>query len=173
MWGFNSYQDQQKEYMKQQKLMERAIMQQQRAVMKEQERSQREYAKWIANSSKYPKLTDKFVRSCLARELYMRYKTMGVNVPEPESLETRLRFKRVTNDTPDTYNYRGRQQRMIKHACPAGLRMSVPDVLSLVYVSPNGEQFNHSYGVTVPYMYCSKCHTVIYYFNGVDTSDEC
>lgn len=190
MWG-NDYQSQQmhimaqqqraamqqqraleREQIKQQKMMQHSMMQQQRAFEKEQVRNQRDYERWYNTSSRYPRLTDKFVRSCLAREISLRYKAMGIQAPEPEVMETKLRFKRVENNEPDLYEYRGMRQRMIKHACPAGLRITPPDTLRVVYISPVAEQFNHDYGVTVPYSYCSKCHTVIYYFNGVDVPNE-
>lgn len=176
------YYDMQQRYLRecilQQQRMQREAERQQAAAMRNVHRAliqqERERERFIAQSSKYPKLTNKFVMFCLARDIMQRCMAAGVtNIPSNvESFMAVLTFKRIQGVQPDMYGYRGKKVRGIKHACPAGVFFRPPIMMPVMFISPVDAAFNHDYNVSIPYFYCPKCRTVIYYFNGVDLSDE-
>lgn len=167
-----------RECMLQQQRVQREAERQQAAALRNIQRNiaqqERERERFITQSSKYPKLSNKYVMFCIARDIMLRYMNSGVT-GSPNNIESfmaMLNFKRIQGTEPDVYTYRGKQVRGIKHACPAGIFFRPPVMMSVMFISPVDAVFNHDYKVTIPYFYCPKCRTVIYYFNGVDMSDE-
>ena len=176
------YYDMQQRYLRecalQQQRLQREAERQQNAALRNFQRcmtqQERERQRFIAQSSKYPKLSNKFVMFCLARDIMCRLANAGVGgLPNNiESFMAMLNFKRIQGTQPDVYAYRGKKVRGIKHACAAGIFFRPPIMMPVMFISPVDAVFNHDYNVAIPYFFCPKCRTVIYYFNGVDLSDE-
>lgn len=170
----NPYEREQMQYMR---AMQREQQNQMRLAQKQQAQMIREYQRQVAHEekerqrldmqySRYPKLTDKFIRECIAEEIYRKYMLRGMRVPEPTVLITKLKFRRIKAETPEGYVINGRNMQLIKHACKFnGVSFNQIQSLRIVYRSPVAERYNHDYGYVLPYFYCSQCKSVIYYFN--------
>jgi len=153
----------------QQRLYQRQCLQQQHEMQRELNKQQREMQRIDAQYSKYPKLTDKFIKECLTLAIYNMYVQaygMQNRVPEPVSLIHSLKFRRIKAEQPE-YVIKG--QAFIKHACKfKGVSANPVNLLDVIYYSPHGVRYNHNYNYKLPYFYCRYCHAVIYYFNDVE-----
>lgn len=146
--------------------------QQQRQLVREYERNQkameREHIRQEREYSKYPALSDRTVKMCLAMEIYRMYIAKGMqNVPPPATMERVLKFRRIKSDRPVPIQYRGKSCYAMKHACrDVGVTLGNIMRIPLIYHSPYGVQYDHNYNLDMYFYYCPRCKTVIYHYAG-------
>lgn len=122
---------------------------------------------------RFPKLTDKLIRECLTLEIYTMFTRRNMRVPQPNTLFSALKFRRVRARAPEPYTIKGKKYNLIKHACQkVGVSFNAPSLARIIYRNPNGVQYNHDYNLSVPFYFCPQCKAVIYYYEDIETIDQ-